>query len=252
MVVKRAAAFVAVLAIAVVGVLWARSLNDGSAREPRVSVASATAPVTRTTIQQQIRFGGTLGFGATTPVPSQLPEGVLTSLPAPGHLIDEGTALFAIAGTSVIVLTGTTPAYRDFEPGMSDGHDIRQLEQGLVDIGAWPASRITVDDHFDRNTSAAIRNLEAWLIGTGAAAPGDRGRLALGEIVFLPARVRVDATLVELGARVTPGTPVLTVSSAAPHVTANLTADHAPLVHVGDHVEVTLREGEAPVTGTIS
>jgi hypothetical protein len=142
-----------------------------------------TAPVTRGTVTQRVRIPGTYGFDGAYTVVHQGPPGIVTATAAPGATVERGGILYAVDNRAVRLLYGDLPAYRDFGPGMTDGSDVRQLEQNLVDLGL--GGQITVDDRFTAATGAAVRQ---WQAAWGLPAAERTGTLPLGQVVFLPGR----------------------------------------------------------------
>ncbi len=220
--------------------------------EPRVAssaptVPTASAAVTRGTVTQRIRIPGSYGFDGLYRIVHQAAPGILTGAPEPGATIERGGLLYSVANQAVRLLYGDLPAYRDFVAGMSDGPDVRQLEQNLIDLGMDPSRLITVDNRFASATDAAIRR---WQAAQGLPAAGRTGALPLGRVVFSPVALRVSQVIAAVGSAVGPNEPVLAASSTNRVVTAEVSADRQDLVEVGDEVIVSLPSG-APVPGTI-
>ncbi|HEX9258499.1 MAG TPA: peptidoglycan-binding domain-containing protein [Acidimicrobiales bacterium] len=140
--------------------------------------------------------------------------------------------LYSIESRPVVALTGTLPAWRTLAQGISDGADVRQLEQSLVDLGYDPEATVTVDDHFDANTKSAVKRFQA-----GHAAE-QTGKLSLGSVVFLPARATVLAVSATVGARVEDGAPVLTLSGGSQQVFVDIPAEDRADVVVGLRVDI--------------
>jgi peptidoglycan hydrolase-like protein with peptidoglycan-binding domain len=241
-------ALVAVVAGGAAGVGWL-----AEAAQPRgQGLAAADAPtgtgeVTRGTISERVQVNGTFGYGTAYPVVHLGEPGVLTAITAPEVVVARGAPLYAVAGQPVRLLYGGTPAYRDFAAGMSDGPDVRQLEENLVALGHDPARQLTVDGHFSTATAAAIRRWQAaWGLPVGQRS----GTLPLGRVVFQPGPVRIKEAQATVGATARPDQPVVTVTPTTPVVTAQVTAGRRRLVHVGDPVTITMT-GTAPFPGTV-
>jgi peptidoglycan hydrolase-like protein with peptidoglycan-binding domain len=122
------------------------------------------------------------------------------------------------------------------------GDDVAQLETALVELGY---SGITVDGVWDEGTKSAVL---AWQEDVGSEADG---AIDLGEVVFLPSPVRVNDVLAAVGSSVTPGSPVLAVSSADKFVTFDLPAADQGLVAVGQEVNIELPDG-TDTPGTVT
>ncbi|MET8911840.1 efflux RND transporter periplasmic adaptor subunit [Micromonospora sp. NPDC004551] len=242
-----------VLAVAVAtplaaGVAYAARPEPNTHDTPAASVAVGTARVTKGTLTERVEVGGVLGYAGSYAVDHRGAPGVLTAAPDPGDTIGRGGILYRVADTPVRLLLGRVPAYRDFRYGMSDGPDVRQLETNLVAMGFDPYHRITVDRHFSAATATAIRRWEAsW----GRPSYRRTGRLTQGEVVFLPAPLRVTQPEVRVGGTVGPGTTVLTGTSTSRAVTAQLDTAQRSTVHVGDQVEVSLPDAD-PIRGRVT
>ncbi len=136
-------------------------------------------------------------------------SGPITEIVAPGTIVEQGDVLYRADGEPVVLLYGTTKAYRTLRDASTNltGADVEQLETALVSLGYDPDGTVTVDDEFTSNTR---RMVEAWQDDTGAT---DDGVVDLGEVVFLPG-------------------PALVLDAAQPGDTA-----------IGDAPVVTLRTG---------
>jgi peptidoglycan hydrolase-like protein with peptidoglycan-binding domain len=227
---------------------WATTRAPATAPDAVPQVRTTTAPVTRGDVAARVQLAGVLGFDGAYTIVNQLPGGVVTAVAAPGTAVVRGADLYAVAGVPAVLLYGTTPAHRDFTTGMADGVDVKQLEQNLVSLGMDPRRRITVDRHFSAATATAVRR---WQAARGLPAAQRTGRLALGQVVFLPGAVRVGQILTEIGASAGPGAPIVSATTTTRVVRVTLTADRQTTVHPGDKVRVTVPGLAAPVDGTI-
>jgi hypothetical protein len=235
------------LSVGVGVAIWYAGRPAPQAATPTVQTTNAT--VVRGDVTSRVQLSGTLGFDGSWTVVNQLPPGVLTAAPAPGTLVVRGADLFAVAGTPAVLLYGTTPAYRDFRLGMSDGADVRQLEQNLVVLGMDPHRSVTVDRHFSTASASAIRR---WQAARHVPVADRTGTIPLGGVVFLPGAMRVSEVPTAVGAVLGPGAPALTGTSTTRVVTAQVTADRQSLVHVGDQVQVTFPGGGGVVSGRVT
>src|SRR5262249_20025053 len=160
--------------------------------------ASALATVTRQDLSAQAQVDATLGYTGSYSVVNQAP-GIITALPSPGQVISPGQAAYRVNGQPVVLLAGTTPAYRALAERdlASDrtGCDVAGLNTGLVALGFATRSQIPPhSDEFTSWTKWALEKLQAHL---GVA---QTGTLELGQAVFLPTAVRVSAVSGTLGA----------------------------------------------------
>ncbi|WP_162467358.1 peptidoglycan-binding protein [Streptomyces cavernae] len=197
----------------------------------------ATATVARTSLSSGLRLSGTLGHGPAAKVVAQ-GQGIFTRLPASGKRIRAGEVLFEIDARPVVLFTGTRPFWRDLTPGMSDGPDVRQLEQNLTDLGFAEATTLTVDQHFTDATASAVKR---WQKSLGL----DRtGTIPLGRVIVLPDQVvRVDEVTAVRGGVVAPGTSVLSVTPPDIRVSVRLSGGQAAQLPPGGDVSVALTDG---------
>ncbi|WP_345764330.1 peptidoglycan-binding protein [Diaminobutyricibacter sp. McL0608] len=219
------------------GFLMLHGPASGSA--PSTDVPVATAVVKRTTLSSSTQLSGTLGHGFATPVFGGAPGGIVTALPVPGTIEQRGSALFEVDGSPVTLFYGARPAWRDFQPGMTAGPDVVQLERNLVALGYAAGLDLTVDDSFTAVTDEAVVR---WQRATGQA---PTGAVALGSVVFEPSGVRIASTEAALGSLVQPGNPVITVDASSVGVIAQVSTSQTYLVHRGDAVSITLPSGSA-------
>jgi hypothetical protein len=205
-----------------------------TAAPTRAAVPIDTAAVVRTTLTTQTQLSGTLGYFGSYALTPQV-EGTVTALPAPGAIVRRGQAVYEVDGASVYLFYGARPAWRPFAIGMSDGPDVRQLEQNLLALGF--GGGLTVDDTFTWATEQAVW---AWQSATGQPVTG---RVDLGRVAFAPSALRVVTDAVPLGAPAQPGMPVLTATSPQPIITVSVPSTQTYLVHRGDRVTVTVPSG---------
>jgi peptidoglycan hydrolase-like protein with peptidoglycan-binding domain len=166
---------------------------------------------------------------------------VFTKLPSAGSVVRRGQRLYTIGAQAVLLLYGSTPAWRPFRAGMSPGKDVAELHANLRALGYGKG---LAGDGFSAATERAIRSLQA---ARGLPRTGD---LPLGSVVFKAGAVRVTAVLAKLGAAVQAG-PVLSVSTTRHQVAIDLDASHQSDVKVGDRVTITLPDTRT-TTGVVS
>jgi hypothetical protein len=124
--------------------------------------------------------------------------------------------LYRVDEKPVLLLCGSTPAYRSLSRGDS-GSDVTELNANLVDLGY--ATRAQLDpssDSFSSETAAALEKLQSKL-------GQDRtGSLGLGQAVFLPESVRIAKVTGELGGSAQPGAQVMDATSDTLEVQVDL------------------------------
>ena len=171
-------------------------------------------------------------------------RGIYTKLPEDGDRVDCGDVIYRVNDNPVLLLCGSTPAYRSLSKG-DRGPDVTELNANLVDLGF--ASRTQLDrssDSFSSETASALEKLHSKL-------GEDRtGSLDLGQAVFLPERVRVAKVTGELGATAQPGARVLYATSDTLEVQLALDPSQQDEVKKGDRAQITL-PGNRSVTGRV-
>jgi peptidoglycan hydrolase-like protein with peptidoglycan-binding domain len=198
---------------------------------------TSLASVTRRSLASRINVNGTLGYAGSYDVANQA-TGTLSALPAVGDLIEQGDVLYRVDGSPVVLLEGSTPAYRVLVPGMA-GPDVRQLNADLVDLGyATQAELDPTSDRFDWQTSRALRKLQAD-VGLEPT-----GIVPLGEAVFLPTGIRVTELSATLGTAAQAGTSILSGTSTARRVHIDLDAAQQSQVKEGDQATITMPDGQ--------
>jgi peptidoglycan hydrolase-like protein with peptidoglycan-binding domain len=158
---------------------------------------TTVATVTRGALAAQLGAPGTLQYlaqpdGAPYTVVDHT-TGTFTSLPAVGDVIDQGQVLYRVDDQPVLLLDGTTPAYRSLSEG-DTGPDVKQLNADLVELGYAPQTQLDPDsNYFGPSTADALEQLQETLGLT------QTGTLPFGQAVFLPAPIRITAVNATLG-----------------------------------------------------
>jgi hypothetical protein len=174
--------------------------------------------------------------------PSYNGSGTVTALPRAGSVIERGETLYRLDGDPIVLMYGSTPAYRALESGVSDGRDVRELEQNLVALGFDPGA---VDDSFTSATAAAVSD---WQESVGLERTG---AVELGRVVFLPGPRRIGEHKTSVGSVLSSGSEVLATSSTKRVVSVELDASLQDMARKGEKVVVTLPDG-ATVRGRIT
>jgi hypothetical protein len=156
-------------------VLGTRSPSRSAA--DNTGTAAGAATVQRRDLVQTDTESGTLSYANPQTVYDRL-SGTITWLPAVGQVIRPAQALFEVDGKPVILMDGSTPAYRDLTSSDTAGQDVLELNRNLVKLGFNPDG-IIVDDSWQGATTAGVEALQAALGET------ETGTLSLGNVVFL-------------------------------------------------------------------
>jgi hypothetical protein len=202
-------------------------------------------------ISSQTQVSGTLGYSGSYEVVNQA-QGTVTSLPAIGQVVSEGQVLYEVSESPVVLLYGTTPAYRALSEGATDsatsGADVENLNYDLVALGYLSSADIASEpSDFTGYTKAGVEALQSSLGLTQS------GTLALGQIVFLPTAARITGVgqNTVAGGPAQPGSQILTATTTDRVVTIDLDADQQGDVAVGDKVTVTLPNSQT-TSGTVT
>ncbi|HEX6470418.1 MAG TPA: peptidoglycan-binding protein [Streptosporangiaceae bacterium] len=231
---------VVALVVAGGGVVLAATGPYGDGGEPATRAGGGTAlvAVRRAALSAQVNQSGTLSYAAradgTPYVVVDQARGTYTWVPAAGTQVDCGETLYKVGEKPVILICGSTPAYRDLAEG-DDGKDVRALNTTLVNEGYAGRSELDPDSgHFSAETAAALEKLQDK---RGADVTG---RLDLGQAVFLPGPLRIGKVTVTNGTSAGPGRPVMEASSNRREVVVKLDPSQQSEVKKGDHVQITL------------
>ncbi len=243
---RRGAALLAVLLVVAVVVVVVLVTGTSSTKPTTTVPVSGAVTVQRRNLVQSDTESGTIGYANPQSVYDQI-GGTITWLPSVGQLIKPGQRLFEVGDQQVVLMNGTTPAYRDLTAGDSDGQDIRELNRSLVVLGFNP-DRIVANDAWQPATSAGV---EAFQKSLGETATGS---LPLGQVVFLPGEeivAAVDANLGSPGGAGAGATPILQTTSAHLIVTVDLPPSSQSEARVGAPVSVEMQAGNT-VPGVIT
>jgi hypothetical protein len=171
-------------------------------------------------------------------------RGTYTKLPDDGDKIDCGDVLYRVNDNPVLLLCGSTPAYRSLSRGDS-GRDVAELNANLVDLGYATRAQLDPSSHdFSSETASALEKLQSGL------GEDQTGSLKLGQAVFLPESVRIAAGTGEPGGPAQPGAQVLDATSDTPEVQVDLDPSQQREVKKGDRAQITL-PGNRSVRGEV-
>jgi len=236
-----------VVAIAVlVGVMDPFAVGHSASSGVSHNIADPTSmqTVARQDLSSQTQVSAILGYADSYSVVNEA-LGTVTLLPAVGHVTTEGQVLYDVSGAPVVLLYGSTPAYRTLSEGLT-GTDVEELNADLVALGYVTSTELSpTSNGFTQWTQVGVEKLQMVLGVT------QNGMLTLGQAVFEPSAVRVTSVLVTVGAAVQPGQPALSATSTTRQVSVALNADEQSEVAVGDRVTITLPNNHL-TAGTIS
>jgi hypothetical protein len=215
-------------------------VSEGSSRSGVTDNPYPTSlqTVDKESISQKTAVDATLGYAGSYRLVNQA-QGTITWMPTTGQVIGDGQVLYRVDGLPVVLLYGSTPAYRTLAEGPSasdvTGSDVAELNADLVALGYANGSEIPAgSDEFSWWTKQAVEKLQA------AVGVTETGILALGGVVFLPTAARIADVSATLGGPVGPGQTILRGTSTTREVTIALDAAQQSEVKAGDHVIITL------------
>jgi peptidoglycan hydrolase-like protein with peptidoglycan-binding domain len=222
----------ALTAAAVAGAVAAVAVFDGAAPAARPAVPQMLARVVRASLRETVLTGGTLGYAPTRPVVNEL-TGTYTWLPAVGQRVTAGHPLYRVDDLPAVLMAGRTPAWRTFSLGMTVGRDVAELQANLIVEGYATGLLSRPSGYFDSLTAAAVRR---WQAARGYPVTG---QVLLGQMVFLPAAIRVGDQRVAVGQQAVAGQQPLLATTSRRTVTVPLNPDLPP-VRRGQAVSIVL------------
>ena len=207
-------------------------------------IATRTAAVVRTDLSNTVQVAGALGYRGSYGVVNEAAGTAYTALPVTGTVVSRGQRLYEVDGTQVTLFYGARPAWRSLSEWVLPGPDVAQLDRNLIALGF--GKYLTVSDYYTAATAWAVQQ---WQQAAGLPVTGT---VPLGQVVFAPGALRVTGVAPGLGSPPQPGAPVLTATSTAPVVTAQLPVTQEYLVRRGQQVTVTLPDGVTTTPGTVT
>ena len=201
---------------------WPSRLGAKPATAAAQPAPANTAQVQKRTLSATVPEDGTLTYrarsdGSPYSVINQA-RGTYTTLPTLGQVIHQGQVLYRVNEMPVVLLYGSTPAYRTLSAGAT-GPDVAELNADLVALGyATPAQLSPTSASFGPATTTAVEKLQAALGVT------QNGTLTLGQAVFEPTAVRVTSVSAQPGGSAQTGETVLQGTSTTREVQVALDA----------------------------
>jgi hypothetical protein len=238
-------------AVALVGAGVVIAISDpfssgGTSRPGVVDNSGSTSlyTVAREDLSSQTQVSATLGYADSYSIVNQA-QGTVTAVPTVGQVVAQGQVLYQVNGAPVVLLYGSTPAYRALSEDIA-GADVAELNVDLVALGDATSAEIpSGTDDFTYWTKLGVEKLQAILGVT------ENGTLGLGQAAFEPTEMRVTSVSATLGTATQPGQPVLQATSTTRQVSIALDASEQSEVAVGDKVTITLPNNQT-TRGVIS
>jgi len=233
----------AVLAVTVAASVAAVMSGGKGATADARQLPVGTVQVERKTLAATVSEAGTLTYrarsdGSPYSVINQA-RGTYTKLPASGQVIRQGHVLYRVDDRPVVLLHGSTPAYRTLSAGAS-GPDVAELNADLVALGYATRAQLSPKSaSFGPATTAALMKLQGTLGVT------ENGTLTLGEVVFAPSAVRVTGVSAQLGGSAQAGETAMQGTSTVRQVQVALSASEQTTMAVGDKVSIVLPDNRS-------
>ncbi len=235
-------AWVLVGAAVLAGVIAAGGVVATSGAKQATSAAEEpptnTVKVEKRSLSAMVSVDGILTYraqpdGSAYSVVNQ-DSGTYTELPLLGQVISQGQVLYRVNDIPVVLLYGSTPAYRSLTAGAT-GADVAELNADLVALGYATSAQLSpTSSFFGSATTAALEKLQA------VSGLTQNGTLTLGQVVFEPGAVRVTTMSAQLGGSTQTGQTVMQGSSTNRQVQVALDASQQTDVAVGNRVSITL------------
>jgi hypothetical protein len=238
----RRKGWVVAVAAVLVGVVAATAVVVTSGAKP-VAAAGQPAPANTAQVQQRaltamVSQPGVLTYQARSDGSPYLvinqARGIYTQLPAAGQVISQGRVLYRVNDSPVVLLRGSTPAYRTLSAGAT-GPDVGELNADLVALRYATRAQLNPKSaSFGPGTTTAVDKLQA------ALGVSQSGTLTLGQAVFEPTAMRVTDVSAQPGDIAQSGEAVLQGTSTTREVQLALDASQQTGLAVGDKVTITL------------
>ena len=233
---------VGVTVVAVLGVgaaVAVTRLGGKSVAEAKAPAPAETAKVEKLDLAERESVSGDLGYGVEQTLTGKRP-GTITKLPTQGAVLDRGAVIYEVDARPVVLFLGELPLYRDVGIGVTEGPDVRLVEQNLRDLGYSGFG--TPDEKFTAATETAVQR---WQKKLGV---DETGIVAMGDVLVTAGPVRIATVTAQLGGEGTG--PVLDHTGTTRSVTAELNAAQKDIARPG--TKVTLTINGQPIPGTVT
>lgn len=210
--------------------------SNDSTLTPSVSKATTTVAAEQRTLEVTEETTGELSSSVSKAI-TTTGSGTVTTAATVGATVDRGGVIAKIDDQPVVLMIGAQPMWREINPDVTVGADIRQLEENLVALGYDP-SGMTVDTEYTSDTEDAVIE---WETALGIAEPD--GIVPISQIAFAASPLQItEATAA--GTRVSPGDSLGTgrpVSTEGLKLTFSVT-EEADRYQVGKPVTIVLAD----------
>jgi hypothetical protein len=231
----------AVVVAAAVGtvVVLTRVSAGAVAAPPQGPAPAATTTVARTDLADRRSVSGKLGYGTETTLGGRK-QGTITWLPDSATVISRGGVVYKVDAKPVPLFLGDIPLYRAVGPGVTNGPDVKVIEENLKALGFGGFG--TPDEKFTDATGAAIKKWQKSL------KLEENSTINMGDVVITTGPFRVGTVSAQLGGQ--GAGDLLKYTGVNRGVTVQVKASQRDMAKVGTKVSVTA--GGQNATGTIS
>jgi peptidoglycan hydrolase-like protein with peptidoglycan-binding domain len=231
-------------ALIVAGVVLSSSSGSSDETAEPVTLRAVTAETVD--LVEYTDIDGTMTYADTTSVITS-GDGTITAVAAAGGEVARGSILYEVNGSPTVALYGDAPMYRDLSEGVT-GDDVVVLEQNLASLGYNSGDEdddgnpvdegFVVDGEFDSATAEAVSR---WQDDVGVE---PTGVVSASSVLVIDGPSSVSNVAVDVGARVSAGTPVLDLNARA-------TTRSGVFTNRGGEVEVLVAAGDELVSGDV-
>jgi peptidoglycan hydrolase-like protein with peptidoglycan-binding domain len=201
--------------------------------------AVQTAEVAKADLAERRSLTGKLGYGAEHTLSGRKP-GTITALPAQGAVLERGKPVYSVDAKPVPLFYGDIPLYRDIGAGMTDGPDVKVVEENLQALGFGGFGAPNT-----KFTDATANAIKKWQKSLGLE---QTGVLGMGDVVITSGPVRVGTITAELGGQ--GAGAVLKYTATGRAVTVELKASQKDMAKPGAKVALTV--AGKPAAGTVA
>jgi hypothetical protein len=211
------------------GVVMTRLGSRPAAAAAQGPAPAETAEVSTVDLAERQTLDGKLGYGEEHALSGRKP-GTITALPAQGTVLERGKTVYQVDAKPVPLFYADIPLYRDLAAGMTDGPDVKVLEENLKALGYSGFG--TPDKKFTDATATAVKK---WQKALGL---DETGVLHMGDVIVTSGPVRVSSVSAELGGR--GEGELLKYTGTGRAVTVELKASQKELAKPGTKVGLTV------------
>ncbi|WNV82059.1 peptidoglycan-binding domain-containing protein [Umezawaea sp. Da 62-37] len=230
---------VAVLGTGSVVVLTRIASNTANAAPPKAEPPDTTE-VRKGDLVDQQTVTGALAYGTEWSLQGRK-QGTVTGLSASGAVVERGQNVYSVDAKQIPLFYGYLPLYRDLQTDMTNGPDVKIVEENLNALGFDDFGE--PDEKFTFWTATAIKK---WQKALGVE---QTGVLGVGDVVVQAGPIRISSVSAQLGA---PGAgDLMKVTGTQRVVTVDLESSKLRLAKIGEKVELTITGG-GTTTGTIA